>query len=150
MSRDTVLSTVLLLLGCTGVQAQVPVDRSATKETLALFRNLHSLQGTAVLYGHQDDPAYGAGWKYEEGRSDTKDVTGDIPGVLGFDLGRIELNRPHNLDSVSFDRIRGYIRKGYEQGSVITVSWHLNNPLTGKTAWDPAPGTVASILPGGD
>src|SRR5438046_941011 len=25
----------------------------------------------------------------------------------------------------------------------------LNNPLTGKTAWNPAEGTVASILPGG-
>jgi hypothetical protein len=32
---------------------------------------------------------------------------------------------------------------------VVTLSWHLNNPLTGKTSWDPAPGTVASILPGG-
>jgi beta-mannanase len=33
---------------------------------------------------------------------------------------------------------------------VITISWHLNNPLTGKSAWDPAPGTVESILPGGE
>jgi hypothetical protein len=41
------------------------------------------------------------------------------------------------------------IRKGYERGGVITISWHLNNPLTGKTAWDPAEGTVASVLPGG-
>jgi hypothetical protein len=41
------------------------------------------------------------------------------------------------------------IKKGYDRGGVITISWHLNNPLTGKTAWNPAEGTVASVLPGG-
>ena len=41
------------------------------------------------------------------------------------------------------------IRQGHERGGVITISWHLNNPLTGKSAWDPEPGTVGSILPGG-
>jgi hypothetical protein len=55
-----------------------------------------------------------------------------------------------NLDSVPFDKIRGFIKEAYKHGSVITISWHLNNPLTGKTAWDPSPTeTVASILPGG-
>ena len=45
--------------------------------------------------------------------------------------------------------MKQFIREGYERGGVITISWHLNNPLTGKSAWDPAPGTVASVLPGG-
>jgi hypothetical protein len=51
---------------------------------------------------------------------------------------------------VPFEKMKAYIRQGYDRGGVITISWHLNNPLTGKTAWDPAPGTVASILPGGE
>jgi len=46
--------------------------------------------------------------------------------------------------------MKKFIGQGYARGGVITISWHLNNPLTGKTAWDPAPGTVASILPGGE
>jgi len=46
--------------------------------------------------------------------------------------------------------MKGYIRDIYNRGGITTLSWHLNNPLTGKTAWDPAPGTVASILPGGE
>jgi hypothetical protein len=46
--------------------------------------------------------------------------------------------------------MKQFIRSAYERGGVITLSWHLNNPLTGKTAWDPALGTVASILPGGE
>jgi beta-mannanase len=45
--------------------------------------------------------------------------------------------------------MRSFIQTVYDRGGIVTLSWHLNNPLTGKTAWDPAPGTVASILPGG-
>jgi beta-mannanase len=89
-------------------------------------------------------------WKYEEGRSDVKDVTGDYPAVYGFDLGHLEVDQPVNLDSVPFDKMKELILAAYERGGVITISWHLNNPMTGKTAWDPAPGTIASILPGGD
>jgi mannan endo-1,4-beta-mannosidase len=37
------------------------------------------------MFGHQDDLAYGVGWKYEPGRSDIKDVTGDYPAVYGFE-----------------------------------------------------------------
>ncbi len=84
-------------------------------------------------------------------RSDVKDVTGDYPAVTGFELGRIELDHTVNLDSVPFDKMRGFIQDAYQHGSVITISWHLNNPLTGKTAWDPSPKeTVSSILPGGE
>jgi hypothetical protein len=90
------------------------------------------------------------GWKFQSGRSDIRDVTGDYPAVYGWELGRLELDRPYNLDSVPFDSMRELIREGYARGGVITISWHLNNPLTGKTAWQPAPGTVASVLPGGE
>jgi hypothetical protein len=144
----------LLALSCFGLtahaQADLPADKHATKETVNLYRNLKKLPDKGFMMGHQDDLAYGVGWKYEDGRSDVKDVTGDYPGVYGFELGRIELDHQVNLDSVPFDRMKQFIREAYERGGVITVSWHLNNPLTGKTAWDPAPGTVAAVLPGGD
>ncbi|HWJ92538.1 MAG TPA: glycosyl hydrolase [Flavisolibacter sp.] len=128
----------------------LPIDRKATRETVNLYHHLKKLLNKGIMFGHQDDLAYGVGWKYEEGRSDVKDVTGDYPAVYGFELGRLEIDRPVNLDSVPFDRMKKFIRAAYDRGGVITLSWHLNNPLTGKTAWDPAPGTVASILPGGD
>jgi hypothetical protein len=108
------------------------------------------LKNKGIMFGHQDDLAYGVGWKYETGKSDVKIVAGDYPAIYGFELGRIELDHPVNLDSVPFDSMRNYIRTIYDRGGVITLSWHLNNPLTGKTAWDPAAGTVASILPGGE
>jgi glycosyl hydrolase family 26 len=56
----------------------------------------------------------------------------------------------YNLDSVPFEKTRQFIREAYDRGGVITLSWHLNNPLTGATAWDNKPGAVASILPGGE
>jgi hypothetical protein len=129
-------------------QPDLPVDRLATKETINLYKHLKSLPG--FIMGHQDDLAYGVGWKYIQGKSDIREVAGDYPGLYGWELGRIEIDQLVNLDSVPFDKMRGFIRDAYSRGGVITISWHLNNPLTGKTAWQPAPGTVASILPGGE
>jgi len=134
----------------TNIGQELPTDKNATKETIALYNNLKKLLNKGIMFGHQDALAYGVGWKYEPGRSDIKDVTGDYPAVYGFELGRLEIDQPVNLDSVPFDKMKGFIRSAYDRGGVITISWHLNNPLTGKTAWNPAAGTVSSILPGGE
>lgn len=131
-------------------QGSMPSDKKATKETINLYRNLKKLLNKGVMFGHQDDLAYGVGWKYVTGKSDVKEVTGDYPAVYGYELGRLELDHVVNIDSVPFDKMKGFIRDAYNAGGVITLSWHLNNPLTGKTAWDPAPGTLQSVLPGGE
>jgi len=156
MSKKTasVFNSFVFLIGfflpvCVPAQ-NLPADKKATKETIALYKNLGVLLDKGIMFGHQDDLAYGVGWKYERGRSDIKDVTGDYPAVYGFELGRLELDHAVNIDSVPFDKMKGFIRDAYNRGGVITLSWHLNNPLTGKTAWNPAPGTVASVLPGGE
>src|SRR5450631_121510 len=146
---------LLLLFGLLAAPSQLLFaqecsDPDATPETKALYKNMYALIGKNILFGHQDDPCYGVGWKYAEGRSDIRDLIGEYPALYGFDLGRIELGWNYNLDSVPFEKTKQFIRDAYERGGVVTLSWHLNNPLTGKTAWDPAPGAVASILPGGE
>ena len=155
MNKKIVLSLWIttFLCGCfTWAQTsrEMPSDKGATKETVALYNHLKDLLNKGILFGHQDDLAYGVGWQYENGRSDIKDVTGDYPAVYGFELGRLELDHDVNLDSVPFKSMKKFIGEAYARGGVITLSWHLNNPLTGQTAWNPAPGTVASILPGGE
>ena len=130
--------------------ADFPIDANATKQTINLYHNLKKLLNKGIMFGHQDDLAYGVGWKYVPRKSDVKEVTGDYPAVYGFELGRLELDHAVNIDSVPFDKMRGFIKTAYQRGGVITLNWHLNNPLTGKTAWNPASGTVASILPGGE
>lgn len=152
MSRLFLISfgSCIIFLACSGATGQdLPADATATPETVNLHRNLKKVLDRGTLFGHQDDLAYGVGWKYENGRSDIKEVTGDYPAVYGWELGGLELDQPVNLDSVPFDQMQAFIRQGYARGGVITISWHLHNPLTGKSAWDPAAGTVAAILPGG-
>ncbi len=148
--RFYVILFLACLVNCATVKAQ-PIDKLATRETGRLFHNLQLLSQKCTLFGHQDDMAYGVNWKYEQGRSDVKDITGEYPGVFGWELGGLENDALANLDGVPFNLMKDYIRKGYEAGAVITISWHLNNPLTGKSAWDPSPAnTIPSILPGGE
>ena len=148
--RSLMLVYFLFASVITVANGDMPIDKDATKETISLYRNLKKLTNAGFMFGHQDDLAYGVGWKYEEGRSDIKDVTGEYPAVYGWELGHLEIDKPTNLDSVPFSTMQKLIKQGYERGGVITISWHLNNPLTGKSAWDPEPGTVTAILPGGD
>ncbi len=69
---------------------------------------------------------------------------------MSFDIGHIELGRAESLDKVSFGKIRREIIAQYERGGMNTISWHLDNPLTGGDSWDVSEkGVVASILPGG-
>src|SRR5579872_4799619 len=125
---------IVFLLRQDALAQDLPIDKAATKETVHLYRHLKALASKGFLFGHQDDLAYGYGWKYIPGRSDIKDVTGDYPALYGWELGRIELDHAVNIDSVPFDKMKGFIREGYARGGVITISWHLNNPLTGGTA----------------
>jgi len=148
MKRYLLLLAILFSVAVAYAQDH-PVDKMATKETVNLYRNLKKQIANGVFFGHQDDLAYGVNWRYEPGKSDIREVTGDYPAVYGWELGHIEIDSPANLDSVPFDRMKQFIRDAYNRGGVVTISWHLNNPLTGKSAWDPSPGTVASILPNG-
>jgi len=125
-------------------------DKKSTKSTIQLYQNLHKTEKKGILFGHQDDLAYGVNWKYEEGRSDVKDVVGDYPAVYGWDLGGLEYKSDKNIDGIPFDKMRQYIIDGHKRGGVITISWHCNNPLTGGNAWDTTPKSLASVLPDGE
>lgn len=71
------------------------------------------------------------------------------------------MGNERSLDSVSFTQIAEQIKAHYKRGGIITISWHVNNPLTmqipdvksrrqGGTAWDvSSKDVVASILPNG-
>ncbi|TFZ66718.1 beta-mannosidase [Hymenobacter sp. UV11] len=139
-------------VGRAHAQAAPPTDPAATPETKLLLANLHSLVSRGTMFGHQDALAYGITqgkmWKGDAHRADVKSVSGSYPGVFGWELGHIELDSARNLDAVPFGRMKEYIGEGYAGGGVITISWHLDNPHNGKTAWDTAR-TVPFILPGG-
>ena len=148
---------VSLLLWVVSCYGQLPEkkhhslsDKNATPETVNLYQNLILLQEKGFLFGHQDDLAYGVKWRYEEGRSDIKDVTGDYPALYGWDLGGIEHQKSNNIDGVPFKKMKNWIKEIYDQGGVSTISWHMDNPLTMKNSWDTTPGSLRSILPNGE
>jgi mannan endo-1,4-beta-mannosidase len=139
------LLTAVLLLIAQFAFSQL-VDPSATAETRALHANLMRVAEHGFLFGHQDTDAYGVTWKAEDNRSDVKDITGDFPAVHGWDLGKI--GRPMNIDSVDFGRMLEWIKAAYRRGAVNTISWHLDNPLTGESTWSKGDAAKES-LPGG-
>lgn len=124
-------------------------DKKATTETRALYAKLNQLTKKGYLVGHQDDLAYGVNWKYEAGRSDIKEVVGDYPAVYGWDIAGLENDNPNNIDGVPFEKMKQYIKEVNERGGISTISWHLDNPATGKNAWDNTPNSLKTVLPGG-
>ncbi|MCI7496438.1 MAG: glycoside hydrolase family 26 protein [Prevotella sp.] len=100
-----------------------------------MIQRLAKIQKKGYMYGHQDDTFYGITWDWDLNRSDTYELVGDFPAVMGFDLGGIEMADSKNLDSVPFERIRQEIIRQHERGGIVTISWHPRNPLLGSTAW---------------
>ncbi len=125
-----------------------PIDKEATSQTEALFRNLRTISNEGILFGHQDDLAYGVYWKDESGRSDVKDASGSYPAVFGWDISKLG-QRSFNIDSVDFEKMKGWIKQAYQLGGINTISWHMDNPVSNGDSWDNTP-AVYSILPGGE
>ena len=62
-SRISILLVLLFLVAPVSVFAQIMVDASATPLTKKAYASLFEIQKRGVVFGHQDDLAYGVGWK---------------------------------------------------------------------------------------
>ena len=138
----------MALASCFSAFSQTPAD--------ALFARLQQLQAKGVMFGHQDSPFYGVAWTNigkdsiaHPDKNDILDVCGDLPAVMGFDLGGLEYFSKKNIDGVPFEYQRAEIIKHYERGGIVTLSWHPINPANHENAWNVEGTPVAKILPGG-
>lgn len=147
MSSMKVSIFVCMMCGVLSTFSQVPIDENATQKTRDLLTNLHQISRQGFMFGHQDDLAYGIGWKSEKGRSDVKETVGTFPAVHGWDLGS-RLTNNSNIDQIRYDNMVRWVREAYRMGAINTFSWHLDNLTTGGNSWDKTP-AVADILPGG-
>lgn len=114
-------------------------DSNATKEAQTMYRYLKAVgESEAVIYGHMEDTVLKAGGS-DLSESDTKDLTGSISGVVGFDTGNMfsgyanKYNNRHSGANIS-NNITGNIKaaalfsnEAIQEGAVITVSCHMNN-----------------------
>jgi mannan endo-1,4-beta-mannosidase len=67
------LCTVTFLLVGNFVSGQI--DKDATKEAKALYKNLKDISKRSILFAHQHATEYGHGWSGDANRSDVKSVT---------------------------------------------------------------------------
>ncbi len=127
-------------------------DDNATDQAKLLYHRLQEIAKKGIAFGHQDATAYGVNWEHADDpanlRSDIKDVAGKFPAVHGFDIGHIELGNAANLDTVSFALMKDHMQKMYNRGAIITISWHMNNPVSNGGSWDTTK-AVPAILKGG-
>jgi len=150
--NNLALSSLLLFSACMNqdIASLKLADQNASLTTVKLLTRMHELSKQGIMFGHQDDLAYGIGWKSPDGQSDVFRVCSDYPAIFGWDLADIETGSQYNIDSVPFGEMMKFAIKIHDQGGINTFSWHANNPLTGGNAWDVnTPGVVKSILPGG-
>lgn len=152
-----IILNMLIIVSCNSPEKkQTPtpnlVDKNASESVIELYKKLNVISKNGFAIGHQDDTSYGLGWKHsdiENVQSDVEKVTGDFPAVFGFDLGWLELDRPYNLDTVPFNDMKDLIIDAHKKGGIITISWHLNNPVTEGSSWDQTK-AASAILKGGE
>jgi mannan endo-1,4-beta-mannosidase len=127
------------------------VDKEATKETQAQYKNLHRLAEKHTLFGHQHATEYGHGWEGDKDRSDVKSVTGSHPAVIGIDLNGVTTGSAASIQR-NKKQLKKITQDTYNRGGVTTVAWHFSNPVSkGGFYWvdslsKPA---VKYLMPGG-
>ena len=123
------------------------VDPDATPATKALYSNLWAIREKGWMYGHQNDLINGRLWQYDEGRSETKDVCGDYPGVFAVDVASFMDGREVPLQTLEENPVKlRAIKEAYDRGMVVMACMHLNNPLTGGDSWDNSSAEVAAEI----
>lgn len=118
-------------------------DTAANPETKALLVNMiNKISGNGILFGHQNDMISGKSsgdWKddYEQVipdtvyNSDIFKICGDYPAVHGYDIGGVGVVPLHqNLDWHNLEFMRKSIIEAYYRKAIVTVSYHMHNPVT--------------------
>lgn len=127
------------------------VDKNADAPTVQLYERLTGLQTKGTMVGHHETNAYGVGWKYDgtTETSDVKQVTGEMPAVVGWDVSGIDMGNAQVIDSVDVSEVTKHVEGIHAQGGINSFCWHAYNPIDGNDSWQVNNTTVKNILPGG-
>jgi mannan endo-1,4-beta-mannosidase len=127
------------------------IDKKATKETKALYKNLKDISKRGILFAHQHATEYGHGWSGDANRSDVKSITGSYPAMIGVDFSGLSGKPKEEIEKTKI-ALQKNVVDTYNRGGVTTVSWHFSNPASeGGFYWKegisvPA---ISLIKPGG-
>lgn len=120
-----------------------PCDPKATAETASLLQRLQEIRGRKIIFGHHMTTFFKATTAPDkkERWSDVKSTTGEWPAMWSFGMQfAVKYNKA--------DEIRKEIQFARRIGAAITMSWHMDNPVTGGNS-DDLNIDIPSILPGG-
>ena len=127
------------------------IDKDATKETKALYKNLKEISKKNILFAHQHATEYGHGWSGDANRSDVKSVTGSYPAMVGVDFSGLSGRPEADIEKTKED-LRKNVVDTYNRGGVTTAAWHFSNPASeGGFYWKDGVSlaSMALIKPGG-
>ncbi len=127
------------------------IDKSATRETKALYKYLKKTSKKHIIFGHQHATEYGHGWSGDSARSDVKSIVGTHPGVVGVDLSGFS-GLPANIVERNKENLRINVADTYNRGGITTIAWHFSNPASkGGFYWRDSVSVAAIplIKPGG-
>jgi mannan endo-1,4-beta-mannosidase len=123
---------IILLLSCLQVSAQTAIpkltDRSK-KGILSYFKTI--VKNKQVIVGQQCSESTDVASSYKKYFQRLFDSTGHYPALIGLDYGYFEnINLPQTND---------YAIKQWQQGGLVTISWHADCPWTDgyNVRWDP-------------
>lgn len=143
------LHKIKVIIGIIAISGTIYSCSADHKNSNKLIDQLNHIKGDGILFGHQDDLAYGVEWGYIKGESDVKRVTGDYPALFGWELGGLEQGEDHNLDKVPFNYMIDMIKFGDKIGGINTISWHPFSVIDDKSSWETDSRVVEHIIPGG-
>lgn len=140
------------------INASSFADVNLGAETRSLFSKLETVTQKGIALGQQDP--FGTGSAFGPSNAlprDFSDLTGDHPAVVGFDLEFIT-TQSRVVRSDGSSRLRNFIdtfssrvREAHNNGSIITISWHIVSPTSflfdGDDIYE---GAVAGMLEGGE
>ena len=137
-------------------------DSNLVDQAKFLHTRLQNLTQKGIMIGQQD-PYTGRLGQFDfetpiEERlavnldSDFASLTNDLPAVMGIDFEFLDFN---DLATTSESELRNLnflkqsIKKAYQKGVIITLSWHIINPITKGNSFDLTGQPVAKMLEGG-
>ena len=135
------------------------VDDHASRETQELFIYLkEKMASKDVLFGQQHATDEGATLLEDSSRagstdSEVKNAVGDYPAVFGWDTLSIDGYERPGVEGDIEASIRNTVtsmKTAHDLGSIIVLSMHPHNFVTGGTFNDISGDVVNNILPGGE
>lgn len=145
IDRSTLIAGCVLLM----LRSFAQVDDNASEKTIILYNNLKAIQNSNYfLFGQEffNSFKFSSGSAHgDETYSDSHEVTGAYPAVLGSDfhyyLDKSDTEKGYHTDAVKW---------AYQQGLVVTFDWHISARNTSSYTCDGSPVNLAKNIATGN